>query len=154
MIYEKLIKDYLREGLLKNQKTDLVTVEKLIIRAHKDLKAAQANIDIDEEIAFTIAYLAMLHAGRAFISLKGFRPSGRQQHKTVVEFMHCIFDKKYKVIIEHFDRMRRKRNIFTYEVDISISKTEAVNSIKSAVEFVKLIEEAIKKENPQFKLQF
>jgi hypothetical protein len=32
------------------------------------------------------------------------------------------------LILEQFDRMRRKRNIFTYEIDISISKSEATNT--------------------------
>jgi len=61
---------------------------------------------------------------------------------------------EYKSIIERFDRMRRKRNIFTYEIDISISKTEADGSLETAVKFVDLIKEAIKKENPQAHFKF
>lgn len=87
MTYEKFLKECLSKGLLKKQKSDLRTVEKLVRRAHKDLKAAKANLDIDEGIAYTVAYLAMLHAARAFILLKGFRPADGYQHKTVVEFM-------------------------------------------------------------------
>jgi hypothetical protein len=50
--------------------------------------------------------------------------------------------------------MRRKRNIFTYEIDISISKTEADNAFDTAVKFVNLIKEIIKKENPQIEFGF
>jgi len=55
--------------LLRKQKADIRAVEKLILRAHKDLKTAKANLDIDEGIAYRVAYLAMLHAARAFIKI-------------------------------------------------------------------------------------
>lgn len=154
MNYEKFIEEYLNKGLLKKQKASFPAVEKLINRSLKDLKAAKANLTIDEGIAYTVAYLAMLHAGRAFMLLKGFRPSDGYQHKTVVEFMSYALRDEYKNIVERFDRMRRKRNIFTYEIDISISKTEADGALETAVKFVDLIKEAIKKENPQTHFRF
>ncbi len=136
MLYEKFVEEYLNN------------------RSLKDLKAAKANLTIDEGIAYTVAYLAMLHAGRAFMLLKGFRPSDGYQHKTVVEFMSCSLGVEYKNIIERFDRMRRKRNIFTYEVDVSISKTEADGAFETAVNFVDLIKETLKKDSPQAHFKF
>jgi hypothetical protein len=65
MTYNQFIQDYLKKGMLKKQKTDFNAVEKLILRALKDLDVAKANLNIDEGIAFTIAYLGMLRAGRA-----------------------------------------------------------------------------------------
>ena len=96
----------------------------------------------------------MLHAARAFILLKGFRPAEGYQHKTVVEFMSYFWGKEFKVITDQFDRMRRKRNIFTYEIDISISKSEASNTLDTAKRFVDLIKATIQKENPQMELKF
>lgn len=154
MTYEKFVEEYLSKGLLKKQKSSFLAVEKLINRSLKDLKAAKANLTIDEGIAYTVAYLAMLHAGRAFMLLKGFRPNDGYQHKTVVEFMAYTLGTEYKNIVERFDRMRRKRNIFTYEIDISISKTEADGAFETAVKFVDLIKEVIKKENPQAHFKF
>ena len=61
--------------------------------------------------------------------LKGFRPVDGYQHKTVVEFMSYCLGKELKDVVDRFDRMRRKRNIFTYEIDISISRTEADKAI-------------------------
>jgi uncharacterized protein (UPF0332 family) len=71
-----------------------------------------------------------------------------------VEFMSHFLGREFKVIVEQFDRMRRKRNIFTYEIDISISKSEASNALEKAKRFVDLIKGIIQKENPQmgFKL--
>ena len=154
MTYETFIKEYLEKGLIKKQKADFKSAEKLILRARKDIKTARANLSIDEGIAYTVAYLAMLRAGRALMLLKGFRPADRFQHKTVVEFMsHCL-GKKFAMIVIRFDKMRRKRNIFTYDVAVSISKTEANNALNTAVEFVEIIEKVIKDEHPQIKFKF
>jgi uncharacterized protein (UPF0332 family) len=154
MTYEKFLEEFLSKGLLKRQESDLRAVEKLLLRAYKDLKTAKANLDIDEGIAYTVAYLAMLHAARAFILLQGFRLADGYPHKTVVEFMSYFWGKEFKVITEQFDRMRRKRNIFTYEIDISISKSEATNALDMAKRFVDLIKATIQKENPQMELKF
>jgi uncharacterized protein (UPF0332 family) len=86
--------------------------------------------------------------------LKGFRPADGYQHKTVVEFMGKYLSKEYKNMVERFDSMRRKRNIFTYESDILISGTEAEDAIKRAVEFVQLIIRLLHKEHPQMELDF
>jgi len=72
-----------------------ISVEKLVRRAHKDFKTAKANLDIDEGIAYTVAYLAMLHAAGEFF-LKGFRPADGYQHRTVVEFMSYFLSKVLK----------------------------------------------------------
>ena len=152
--YERFIEEYLNKGLLKRQKSNYRTPEALILRALKDLKTSKANLDIDEGTAYAIAYLAMLRAGRAFMILKGLRPANGYQHKTVVEFMAYFLGKKFESLVEHFDRMRKKRNIFTYDVGISISKTEAKNALNTAAEFVNVIRDVIRRENPQIQFKF
>ncbi len=154
MSFEKFIEEYSSKGLLQKQKSDSRAVEKIVIRSIKDLKTAKANLSIDEGIAYTVAYLAMLRAGRAYILFKGFRPADGYQHKTVVEFMGQCLGSEYQQIVDRFDRMRRKRNIFTYEVDISISKTEADGALSAAVDFVELIKERLRKEDPQAHFKF
>lgn len=154
MTYEKFIESYLNEGLLKKQKTSHSAVEKHILRSHKDLRSAKANLSIDEGVAYTVAYLAMLRAGRAFLLLRGFRPTDGYQHKTVVEFMSHALGEEYKSVVEHFDRIRKKRNIFTYEIDIFISKKEAGTVFETAVQFVELVKNLIRKENPQAHFKF
>jgi uncharacterized protein (UPF0332 family) len=154
MSFDKFIEKYLSENLVKKEKTSILAVEKAIQRSLKDLKSAEANLVIDEGISFTVAYLAMLRAGRALMLLKGFRPAGEYQHKTVVEFVGQVLGKDYETIIDRFDKMRKKRNLFTYEIDITISGTEARNAFQVAVEFVELIKNIIKQENPQKHFDF
>ena len=52
MTYEEIVDDFLRRGLINKQKTGFDQVEKLILRAQKDLKVARANMEIDEEVTY------------------------------------------------------------------------------------------------------
>jgi uncharacterized protein (UPF0332 family) len=152
MTYNQFVKEYLEKGLLTEQKTDFSAIGQLILRAMKDLKTAKANLDIDEGVAYTVAYTGMLRSGRALMLLKGFRPADGFQHKTVVEFTAYFLSDKFKMLADHFDKMRRKRNIFTYEVNIAISRTEADNALNTATQFIDAIKGVIKKENPQIEI--
>jgi len=42
----------------------------------------------------------------------------------------------------------------TYDVSISISKTEANNALNTAAEFVNVIRDIIRRENPQIQFKF
>jgi uncharacterized protein (UPF0332 family) len=154
MGFEAFAEGYLRKGLLQKQKSNSRAIEKLVVRSEKDLKTARVNLSIDEGVAYTVAYSAMLRAARAYMLLKGFRPADGYQHKTAVEFMEHCLSGEYGRIIARFDRMRRKRNMFTYEIDAFISKTEAVGALDSAIAFVKLIKDCLKKEDPQAHFKF
>jgi len=154
MTFDDFIINYSGQGLIKQQKINFTAIENLISRSYKEIKVAQANITIDEGVAFTIAYTAMLHAGRALMLFKGYRPHDGYQHKTVVDFASIVLGEKYKTLVQHFDKIRKKRNIFTYEVSISISETEAKNALKSAADFIKAVRDIIEKENPQHKFKF
>lgn len=149
MSFEKFLTDYLARGLLKKQRADFGAVAKLVNRAYKDIKTAKANLAIDEGVAFSVAYMAMTHAARALMLAKGYRPADGAQHKTAIEFVSHLLGARYRDLAEDFDRMRRKRNIFTYEVGAPISSTEAEHAITNAVSLVEWIRNTIQKSNPQ-----
>ena len=154
MVYEDTVKIMLNQGLIKKQKVDFSQIEALLLRAQKDIIAARANLEIDEEVTYNYAYLAMLRGGRAIVFMKGFRSVDGQQHKTIIELSEEILGEEFKNIIKKFDRMRRKRNQFTYDPFIPVSKIEAKNALIIAQNFVKIVQEIIKKENPQLGLSF
>ncbi|MCK4252499.1 MAG: hypothetical protein KAU58_02810 [Candidatus Omnitrophica bacterium] len=54
MVFDNFIKEYTKRGLIKKQEKNLKTVENLISRSYKEIKAAEANIKIDEGIAFAV----------------------------------------------------------------------------------------------------
>ena len=154
MGYKETAKIMLDRGLLKKQRIDFKQIEALLFRAQKDLSAARANLEIDEEVTYNYAYLAMLRCGRAIIFMKEYRTTDGQQHKTVIELSGRILGERFKDIINKFDSMRRKRNQFTYDPLLPVSKLEAKSALKTAEEFVKKIVEIVKKENPQQKFNF
>ncbi len=147
------IKEYQQKGLIKKEKIGFDQVIKHINRAKKDLKVSKANLEVDAEAAYNYAYLAMLRTGRALMFSYGLRPTDGLQHKTVVAFCDCILGKELQNLTRYFDRMRKKRNRFTYdEPGLLVSDTETENALKNAEEFVSKVSKLIQKINPQQKL--
>lgn len=145
---------YLKKGYLKRQRANFKQIEKQIIRAKKDLQTANALLSQDPEWTATIAYQAMLRAGRALVFSKGYLPADGAQHRTVVELTGQLLGKEYSTLVEKFEKMRRSRNLFFYESDPFGSMTDAKNSLKAASQLVDLIEKTIKQENPQQHFDF
>ena len=59
MDYKDTVKIMLNQGLIKKQKVDFSHIEALLLRAQKDIIAVKANLEIDEEVTYNYAYLAM-----------------------------------------------------------------------------------------------
>jgi len=149
------LNEYSEKKLIKTEKIGIDQIEKVIKTAEKNLKVAEKLLSIDEGHAYETAYTAMLHAGRAFVFVKGYRPTTSFQHKTVVNFAAHFLGDNYKVLIEKFDYMRKNRNKFIYEPwKFHISMTDAKSALKSAREFIDIIKEEIKKDNPQKHFKF
>jgi len=125
-----------------------------MIRAKKDLETTKLVLDRDAEWAATIAYHAILRAGRAFLFSKGYLPTDGAQHRTVVELTGKLLDKEYSLLVEKFEKMRRRRNVFFYESDPFGSTTDAENSLKTASKLITAIEITIRQENPQLHFDF
>lgn len=87
--------------------------------------------------AYTIAYNAILQAGRALMFSKGYRPDGSHQHIAVVKFAALFLEENDAII---FDRMRRKRNSSVYDTAGSVSETEADSAVRHAELLVGRIE--------------
>ena len=139
---------YIKKGLLKQQSVNFKQIERQIARTEKDLKTAAKVLTDDPEWGATIAYHAMLRAGRALLFSKGYLPADGAQHKTVVELTHELLGKEYSLLVNKFEKMRRKRNLFFYESNPFGTSTEAENALKTASELIRVIEELIRKEKP------
>jgi uncharacterized protein (UPF0332 family) len=149
------LNEYVAKNLIKPEKIGVDQIEKVIKSAEKNLMVSEKLLSIDEGHAYETAYEAMLHAARAFVFVKGYRPTASFQHKTVVGFTTFFLGGKYKALIEKFDYMRKNRNNFIYEPwKVNISMTDAKSALKSAREFVDIIKEVIKKDHPQQHFKF
>lgn len=109
-------------------------------------------INNDPEWAATIAYQAMLRAGRALLYGHGYLPADGQQHKTVVEATGMILGENFHTIVKQFDKLRRKRNAFFYDSLDTGNVAEARKAGKTAIQLIKIIRKKISALNPQFDL--
>ncbi|MEK7689539.1 MAG: HEPN domain-containing protein [Bdellovibrionota bacterium] len=151
---DDLLRKLIEGGFLKEHPKDAAQAKKLLVRSFRDLKTAKANLEIDEEAAYTFAYLAMLRSGRALMFLKGYRPVDGRQHKTVVEVAGFFLGKIYEDLVYKFEVMRLKRNQFTYEPDMPLGLKETEEALKTAHEFLQQILKQARKESPQMELDF
>ena len=148
MIYEKFLKD----NLIKKEKPDFKQIAYQLKRAQKDLTTAEANLSIDLTWAFAIAYHAMMRASKALMYSKGYLPTAKRSHKTIVELTKLILGSEYESIIGRFSRMRRRRHDFIYDSKNNITPHEAKSSIDIAKKLIEEIIILVKKENPEKEL--
>jgi len=113
--------------------------------ATRDIKtAADIFNNKDFDWAFSIAYNAMLQAGRSLMFSEGYRPRGEAKHVSVVEFVKMKFGDDFAdKILFLFNKIRKKRHIAVYEQVNIISKEEAENALNTAKEFVNKVKDLI-----------
>jgi uncharacterized protein (UPF0332 family) len=132
-----MIDDLEREGLIKRLPVNRKKVADAMALAHRDAKTSRAILASDQDWAYTIAYNAVLQAGRALMFAHGYRPDGANQHISVVKFAELFLDEKDAII---FDRMRRKRHSSVYDTAGAISATEAEFAVEQADLLIRRIE--------------
>jgi uncharacterized protein (UPF0332 family) len=129
-----------RSGCIKELPISKSKVEDALNLARRDITTAKSILDENSDWSFSIAYNAMLQSIRALMFSKGYRPSGSNQHITVVRFAELFLDEETVII---FDRMRRKRHSTIYDTSGTISKREAENAVDTAEKLVQNIENMI-----------
>lgn len=135
-----MIKDLERDGLISPLAPNPRRVNDALGLAHRDLDVAKHLLLSSHDWAHTIAYNAILQAGRALMFSKGYRPESANQHLSVVRFCELFLSKEDTL---WFDRMRRKRHQSVYDSAGSVSEREAENAVKKAEMIVKAIEALI-----------
>lgn len=143
---------YLKRGLVKKTQTDFAQIRNQIARAKKDLQALCVVIDKDAEWAVTMAYQAMLRAGRSLLFSYGYLPADGQQHRTVVELTKVLLGSAHRAIAGHFERLRRRRNTFFYDSMGGANRSEAESASASAERLITAVEEKILERDPQYGL--
>lgn len=135
-----MIEDLERKGLIQPLALDPQRVNDALGLAHRDLAVARTLLSSSHDWAYTVAYNAILQAGRALMFSKGYRPEGGNQHLSVVRFCEQFLSKEH---ILWFDRMRRKRHQSVYDSAGAVSEREAGNAVKMAEVVVQAIEALI-----------
>ncbi|HWQ69754.1 MAG TPA: HEPN domain-containing protein [Patescibacteria group bacterium] len=145
MAYEEL----LERGLVEEIRPDFRQVSMLLARALKDLSTAMANVDIDKEWAYTIAYQGMVRAAKALVMAEGWRPRGRDQARTIVMLVGELLGEEGRALVNGFDRMRRKRQDFIEEPQTPIPRYEVEGALKDAAALIERLVELAREKNPQ-----
>lgn len=152
MNLKNYLNDLVERGLLKKEAIGIDQIKALIKSAKQNLSAAEKIFEIDEEACFSMAYSSMLKIARSLVYLNGRRPDDGAQHKTTVEVAGKILGTDFTFLIDKFDRMRKKRNEFTYDPLIPLSKEETKNALNTAKEFYNKVKEFLIDKEPQLRL--
>jgi uncharacterized protein (UPF0332 family) len=131
-----MIEDLQRQGLIKTIPVDKKKIQDARDLALRDIATARSLLANNQDWAYSIAYNAVLQAGRALMFSQSYRPDGANQHVSVVKFVELFLDKNDSII---FDRMRRKRNSSVYDTAGSIMESEAKFAVKQAEVLVEKI---------------
>ncbi len=106
------------------------------------MKAAEDNVGIGHcDVALSLAYNAMLNAGRALMAAKGYRAYSESHHKAVVNFCAAMLPPEFSELMNRFNNYRTRRHDIVYgdvETD-SVGESEARNAVKLAKEFLGII---------------
>jgi len=119
--------------------------------ARRDLETAR-KLGSDDEWAYSIAYNAMLLAGRAVMFSEEYRPTaGEGGHAAVVEFLRIRLDPSFAPMLAVMDRMRRQRHRIAYDAVGSVSKKQITEAIGTAEEFVTVVESLLTSSSTPFR---
>jgi uncharacterized protein (UPF0332 family) len=138
------IDDLLRSGRIRRERISPAEVREALTLADRDLRVARKLIGEDLDWGFTVAYSAVLQAGRAFMFAKGYRPATAEGHKNTFAFLAAALGPEQEDLVSYFDRMRNKRNQAVYGMAGRIAETEARNLLAKATEFVRLVTRLVK----------
>lgn len=145
MAYE----DLRERGLVEEIRPDFRHVSRLLARATTDMATARANLSIDKEWAYIIAYQAMLRAAKALVMAEGWRVKGREQARTFVMLIGELLGEEDRALVNGFDRMRRKRQDFMDEPQTPIPRYEVEGALKDAQALIERCMELACEKNPQ-----
>ncbi len=144
--------EFRERGLLEEVRPNFGVISTLVEQARKDLATARANLSIDREWAYLIAYQGMLRAARALVMAEGFRPRGRDPQRTMVQVVGAILGEAERGLVSAFDRMRRKCQILLEEPGTPVSRYEAEGALREAQRFLQLAVDIARDRNPQLAL--
>jgi uncharacterized protein (UPF0332 family) len=115
-------------------------VREYLVSARSKANAARANLTIDLEVAYQIAYEAMLKASLALMLSYGQRQRAQLGHHiAIIEFAETKLGKAHPSLFSLFDRMRRKRNSAFYDITL-VSNAEAEQAVLTAEQYLTIIE--------------
>ncbi|PIU09428.1 hypothetical protein COT30_04505 [Candidatus Micrarchaeota archaeon CG08_land_8_20_14_0_20_49_17] len=140
------LSDMLKKREIEKVEPDRKTADKLLRVSRDAIAAAEDNLKMGHnDVALSLAYNAMLNAGRAMMSAKGYRAYSETHHKGVVGFCAAVLPSESSQLVALFNRYRIRRHEIVYgEIEGgSVGESEAKGAIDKAGELLDLIKQKI-----------
>jgi uncharacterized protein (UPF0332 family) len=134
----------LRAGRIRRELVSPAEIRDALKLADRDLRVARKLMADELDWGFTVAYNAVLQAGRALMFARGYRPASAEGHKNTFAFLAASLGPEHADLISYFDRMRNKRNQAVYGMAGRIAETEARHLLAKATDFVRLAKRLVR----------
>lgn len=133
------LRECFEKGLLVKGRASEATVESTIRLAKHSIERAEGNFNMEYfDVAFTLAYQAMLHAARALLFRDGVK---ERSHACVVVYLKEKYRRNSR-LIKYFnllDSYRISRHEIVYKGG-NIPREEASSAIEDAKDFLNTVE--------------
>jgi len=134
---------------LRQHPIDWVQIGRFLASAERKLASAHKILSFDDEACLQQAYEAMLKASIGFLLSYGVRARSQTGHHIVIiDFVRSRLDKKHSALLAVFDRLRRKRNSALYDDTGFVSHHDALQALKSAQDYLRVIRADITSRKP------
>lgn len=154
---ENNFKQYLEGGLIKKKKINSQIIEILKQNSNESLILAKDTYDNDKSDLWVvvISYYSMFYIANAVINKKGWHCGDRNVHKVTADLLivllrddvkklikdyqdlmdDALINIKTNEIIGSFDKEKKKRGNFQYDMTSEIKHSKALTSLKRAQNF-------------------
>lgn len=144
------LESWVRNSWLERLLSDAKEIASLLALADGRLedyrKAVAAKLSADVQLG--LAYDAIRACGTAALRAAGYRVTkGNNEHYRTIDALEFSIDPQKK-LIPVLDKLRKKRNVSSYDDYGSVSEGEADQCGKMAVRIRKEVEEWIRKNHP------
>jgi len=127
-------------GAIEPIPVNMDDIEAILDMVSKDLHAAQILLREEQwDWAHNISYNAIRQACLALTYAHGYRPVGEAKHVNTFAFAEAALGPRYGSDMRRIDKMRRQRNLSTYQLGGTVSKERATQNFKFAEHFTQEI---------------
>jgi uncharacterized protein (UPF0332 family) len=140
------LSELLKKRMVEKVAEDKTHADELLKRSENDLKVAADNLKASHpEWALAISYNAMLSAGMALMSAKGYRPFTESHHLAVVQFCAAVLPEESGPLVSKFNKYRVRRHDVIYGESESVGEDEAKRALANAKDFIDVIKKKLKR---------
>ena len=137
------VDDLVRMGKLRREPAAAKQAAASLQQARGSWRTAQATATVDHDWTATIAYTAILQAGRALAFSEGLRPARESGHWSVIQFLKIRLANEPAVPVSHLDALHGQRNRAVYDVAGTVTERQAAEALEIAAAVLAVVEDRL-----------